>query len=167
MPEENPETRKPDQQEVDLDIPTYLRRQREEGVVKPQRRKVRSRLSAKEIRAAVDSAPVSEPKAEEVKHPLDQYNFDEAGNRCTMAMVIQVRDDGEIGFVAPIAPSGKEQLYEFYNERFDHSRQDQYFAFYLDGEWHFVHQSGQRLPIGKKGLHELFRTWIQRKKEMH
>ena len=130
---ENPERRKPDHQEADLDIPTYLRQQREEGV-KPQRRKVRERLSPEEIRAAADAAPDAKPKTKEVKHTLDQYDFDESYNTCKMAMVIHLRDDGKVGFVSPHMPLGppdiKEDLRRFFNESFKYAQPNQFFVFF-------------------------------------
>ena len=168
MPEENSETNRLDEDEmdVDLDIPTYLRG----GVITPQRQKVEERLSPEEIRAVADAAPDAKPRAKEIQHPLDQYDFDELGKPCIKAMVIHLREDGEVGFVSPHVPEGppntKESLRRFFDEKFKYAQINQFFTFLMGGEWHMINSKGDILPIKKEELNKMWREAMERKKKM-
>lgn len=155
-----PETGGPNE----LDIPAFRRRQREEGGegIEPRHRKARTKRSRREIWAVVDSAPASEPMTEEVKHPLDKYDFDEAGNVCTMAMVINMREDGSITFVSTRTPAGppetKKSLRGFSDKEFDYAQPNQYFVFFMGGKWRVINCQYDALPISDR---ELTKLWVE------
>ena len=171
----NPETRKPDQQEVDFDIPTHVRRRREKGV-EPLCREVRERLSLAEIRAIADADSkmrTPEGSGQKVDHEspkgpdalLDAYNFNEAGKACTMAMVINM-SEGKITFVSPYTPKGppdtKESLRGFFNGRFRFDQPNQFFLFYMGGKWNVINCKYDAVSIPDS---ELTKLWLKQREQ--
>jgi len=109
-----------------------------------------------------------DPKPEDI---LDKYNFDEAGKPCSMAMVVHMRDDGEVGFVSshvPAAPPNtKEDLTAFWQESFKYDQPNQYFLFFMGGEWHTINSRDEILPIPKEDLVKVWRDAMKRRSQMH
>lgn len=91
---------------------------------------------------------------------LDNYDFNEAGKSCSMAMVVYVRDDGKVTFVSPYAPAAspntKEGLHQFWNKSFKYDQPNQYFLFYMGGEWHTINSADDSLSLSKE---ELVKKW--------
>ncbi|MBN2096534.1 hypothetical protein JW752_04020 [Candidatus Peregrinibacteria bacterium] len=130
------------------------------------------------IKAAVDISfkkpAQSKSVSESLAGPqalLDEYDFNEAGKHCTMAMVVHIRDDGHVGFISPLTPAAppntKESLLGFWSKSFKYEQPNQYFVFFMAGKWNVINSKGETIPISENELTPMWREAIKRNREMH
>ena len=134
------------------------------------------------IRLAVDAAGkaagkgqlslnLKEEESEGAESLLNAYDFNELGKSCSMAMVVHIRDDGKVGFVSPHVPAAppntKEGLHQFWNKSFKYNQPNQYFLFFMGGEWHTINSADEVLSISKEDLVKVWRESMGRRSQMH
>ena len=134
------------------------------------------------IRLAVDAAGkaaekgqlplnLKEEESEGAESLLNAYDFNELGKSCSMAMVVHVRDDGKVGFVSPhvpvAPPNTKEGLHQFWNKSFKYDQPNQYFIFFMGGEWNTINSRDETLPIPKEDLVKVWREAMERRRNAH